>query len=279
MPDKIQTATCQAASSEAPASLYFGKVMHARLKPRHHRFNYNIFSLVIDLDRLKEAGSLSKIFSFAKRNLVSFYEEDHGPRDGSGLRAFVDGLLAIQNIQKPEKILLWCNPRVLGYTFNPLSIYFCYDSAGDVSALVYQVHNTFGQSHCYVAPVATNPSQAASIRQDADKRFYVSPFLDMDLSYRFRIAPPSSSLKIRILETDQTGPILSATFSGQRKALKTANLLLGILKTGGLTWKIMAGIHFEAMVLWFKGLSVRPRPAPPEPFSAGREEAKLAPGE
>lgn len=279
MPIEARSNPRPTASTEPAASLYFGKVMHARMKPTSHRFNYTIFSLVINIDQLNEAGQISRIFSCGKRNLVSFHEVDHGPKDGSSLRGFVDGLLASQNIEKPEKILLWCNPRVMGYTFNPLSIYFCYDQRGEVTALVYQVHNTFGQSHCYVAPVATNASKRASIRQDADKRFYVSPFLDMDLSYRFRIAPPCDSLKIRILETDQTGPILSATFSGQRKALKTANLLLGILKTGGLTWKIMAGIHFEAMVLWFKGLSVRPRPAPPEAFSPGRDATKLAPGE
>ena len=249
--------------STDPLALYFGKVTHARLKPRIHRFSYNVFSLVIDLDDLDAANKCSPIFSVNRRNIVSFHEEDHGERDGGKLREHVNLLLNKANLPKPEKVLLWCNPRVFGYTFNPLSVYFCYDASDEVFALIYQVHNTFGQSHSYVAGVDGENLNSGSIRQSADKRFYVSPFLDMDLRYNFRISPPDEALKIRILENDQEGPILSATFSGQKKCPSFKNLLLGILKTAGLTWKITAGIHYEAMILWLKGISIRPRPAPP----------------
>ena len=261
------------------ASLYFGKVMHARLKPKTHRFSYNIFSLVIDLDRFEEADGKSRFFSVNKPGLISFHEKDHGKRDGTSLRHHINELLINGGIQPPEKIMLWCNPRVFGYTFNPLSIFFCYDEKGAVSALVYQVNNTFGQSHSYVAKVISDDPELASIKNSTQKIFYVSPFLDMDLRYDFRIQPPSDALKIRILEHDGSGPILSATFSGYKRVLNSKNLMIGILKTLGLTWKITAGIHYEAFLLWFKGNKLRKRPAPPKKPSYIKHENSIVAGE
>ncbi|MEM7214210.1 MAG: DUF1365 domain-containing protein [Pseudomonadota bacterium] len=261
------------------ACLYFGKVMHARLKPKPHRFSYRIFSLLIDLDRLEEASVSSPFFSVNKPNLTSFNEQDHGMRDGNSLRTYIDELLAKGGIEKPAKVLLWCNPRVLGYTFNPISVYYCYNSAGETFALVYQVHNTFGQSHSYVAKVSLDANEAASCRHSVNKRFYVSPFLDMDLRYDFRINPPDENLRIRILEHDAEGPMLSATFSGNKQPLKTSKLLLGISQTLGLSLKIIAGIHFEALFLWLKGIKLRPRPAPPAEATYFSDAEKMIPGE
>ncbi|MEM9277190.1 MAG: DUF1365 domain-containing protein [Pseudomonadota bacterium] len=262
-----------------PAVLYFGKVMHARMKPKAHRFNYKVFSLLIDLDRLVEASGVSKVFSVNSGNLVSFHEKDHGKRDGTSLRDNIDELLLKGGLEQPSKVLLWCNPRVLGYTFNPLSIYYCYNSRDEITALVYQVHNTFGQSHSYVAQVSPDLESNASIRQSADKRFYVSPFLDMDLRYDFRIHPPDDNLRIRILEHDAEGPILSATFSGYQQSLKTTKLLLGISQTLGLSLKIIAGIHFEALFLWLKGIKLRPKPSAPREATYITNGKKMVPGE
>lgn len=262
------------------AHLYFGKVMHARLKPKPHRFSYNVFSLVIDIDQLDSASGSSLLFSANKRNLISFHEADHGERDGSSLRPYIDKLMHDGGLPRPDRVLLWCNPRVLGYTFNPLSAYFCYGQDGEVFAIVYQVHNTFGQSHSYVATQNTGfESKDGSIRQTADKRFYVSPFLDMGLRYDFRVNPPSETLKIRILEHDDEGPILAAMFSGKRKTLNFPNLLLGLAKTAGLTWKITAGIHYEAFWLWTKGITIRPRPSPPTDVSYDRQRSRIVAGE
>lgn len=264
---------------KSAASLYFGKVTHARLKPKIHRFNYNIFSLVIDLDRYTEAQKSSFMFGINARGIISFYEKDHGPRDGSPLRDYINILLDDGDIEKPDRILLWCNPRVFGYTFNPLSIYFCYDANDKVIALVYQVNNTFGETHSYVAKVSNQEDKSPAIRNSAQKSFYVSPFLDMNLRYDFRIQPPGDDLKVRILEHDENGPILSATFSGKHKALNSKNLVLGMLKTLGLTWKITAGIHFEALILWFKGIKLVKRPVPPTKPSYMKQESKIVAGE
>ena len=274
-----QMKTLSKSAIGSAVSLYFGNVMHARLKPKKHRFNYRIFSMLIDIDRLAEASGCSRIFSVNRKNLVSFCEKDHGKRDGSPLRPHIDQLLEKDGIAKPAKILLWCNPRVLGYAFNPLSIYYCYDDAGDVIALVYQVHNTFGESHSYVAKVGHNNAAHGSIRQSAEKEFYVSPFLDMNMRYDFRINPPDDTLRVRILEHDPEGPILSATFSGNRREMKTVNLLLGISQTLGLSYKIIAGIHIEALFIWLKGIKFRPRPKIRRPVTYATESRKMVPGE
>ena len=250
---------------DEPASLYFGKVMHARMKPREHRFTYKIFSLLIDLDRYSEVEKNCRLLKINRPGMVSFHEKDHGDRDGTPLRKHVNRLMREGGLPCPTKVLLWCNPSIFGYTFNPLSIYFCYDEFEKITALIYQVHNTFGESHSYIARIdENNESSPAAIKNSTRKSFYVSPFLDMNLRYDFRIQPPSELLRIRILEHDDDGPILSATFSGERSELNPKNLALGIFTTLGLTWKIVAGIHFEALRLWFKGVRLRSRPAPPK---------------
>lgn len=252
--------------------------MHARLKPKNHRFNYRVFSMLIDIDEFEKVEQKSRFFSVNKRNILSFNEKDHGPRDGTNLRKHVNKLFKDGGLKKPNRVLLWCNPRVLGYTFNPLSIYFCYNENNELTALIYQVHNTFGQDHSYVAEIQNNQKQSASIRQKANKKFYVSPFLDMDLCYNFRINEPSEELRIRILENDATGPILSATFYGVYKEANSLNLLKGLVQTIGLTWKIMAGIHYEAIFLWAKGIKIRKRPEPPKKTSYPYQE-DMVPGE
>ena len=242
------------AAPSAAASLYPGLVMHQRLKPFGHRFTYRVFSLLIDLDRLQEAGRQSPLFSVERANLVSFRQRDHGPRDGSSLREHVDRLLCEAGLAgPPARVLLLCYPRVLGYVFNPLSVYFAYDADGRLVALVYEVRNTFGDLHTYVAPVDTKEVGPEGVRQERAKAFYVSPFIDMAQTYRFRVLPPGEAVRVRILETGSEGPLLSATFAGTRREARTGQLLGLSLKIPFMTLKIIAGIHWEALKLWLKG--------------------------
>eukprot|EP01035_Chromulina_nebulosa_P042184 gene42183-57115_t len=155
----------------------------------------------------------------------------------------------------------WAGSVALGYTFNPLSAYFCYGADGALALIIYEVRNTFGDIHPYVLPVLPGEQSAAGIRQEQDKLFYVSPFIEMAMRYRFRVSPPAQSVKLRILETDADGPILSATFIGQRRALSSANLLRSFFSLPLVTLKIMAAIHWEALRLWIKGARLVPRPA------------------
>lgn len=248
----------------SPVSLVRGTVMHARMKPKVHRFSYRVFNLLIDLDRLDEAGRASPLFSVGKGfNLVGFRESDHG--DGrTGLRRHVDALLAPTGVDlSGGRVLLWCYPRILGFVFNPISVYFCYRADDALVAVIYEVRNTFGEKHSYVAPVLPGELSPAGLRQERDKLFYVSPFLDMPLRYHFRLLPPGDNVRIRILETDAEGPILAASFNGRRRDLTSARLIGACLAIPFMTMKVVAGIHWEAMKLWLKGVRLRPRPAPP----------------
>jgi len=246
------------------ASLVPGTVMHARMKPKVHRFSYKVFNLLIDVDRLVEAGRLSRFFSVGRGfNLAGFRESDHG--DGrTPLRAYAEGLLAPAGVSLTGgRVLLLCYPRILGFVFNPISVYFCYGRTDDLVAVIYEVRNTFGQMHSYVAPVAPGELSPAGLRQTRDKQFYVSPFMDMDLRYHFRLLPPGDEVRLRILETDAEGPILSATFSGRRETLTSVALLRQCLAIPFMTLKVVAGINWEALKLWLKGVRLRARPAPP----------------
>jgi DUF1365 family protein len=248
------------ANHAAAAALYFGDVMHARLKPIGHRFKYRVMSLLIDLDRLDDAGRMSRLFGVNHGGLYSFHESDHGPRDGSSLRAYAQNCAREHGIDLTGgRVELLCYPRLLGYTFNPLSVYFCSAANGDLALIIYEVRNTFGAIHHYVLPVDTDQQTAASVRQQQDKLLYVSPFLQMAMRYHFRVSPPGEAVKIHILETDASGPILSARFSGHRAALGSRALLRSLLALPLLPFKIIAAIHWEALRLWLKGAKLVPR--------------------
>ena len=173
------------------AALYVGDVMHARLKPVGHRFSYRVMSLLIDLDRLEVADRQTPLFGVNRRALYSFHEADHGDRDGSSLRLYAQRCAAEHGIDLTGgRVLLLCYPRLFGYTFNPLSVYFCYSADGEPALLIYEVRNTFGDIHAYVLPVKRGDISPAGIRQTQDKRFYVSPFIEMAMRYHFRVMPP-----------------------------------------------------------------------------------------
>jgi uncharacterized protein len=247
--------------ADEAAALYFGAVMHARLKPMGHRFSYRVMSLLIDLDRLEDADRLSPLFAVNCACLYSFHEADHGTRDGSSLRAYAQARAAEHGIDlSGGRVYLLCYPRLFGYTFNPLSVYFCHRADGALALMIYEVRNTFGEIHSYVLPVRAGEANAAGVRQEQDKLFYVSPFVGMAMRYRFRIVPPGEQVKLRILETDREGPLLAATFIGHHRALTTRALLRAFVALPLVTAKIIAAIHWEALRLWLKGARLVARP-------------------
>ncbi|MGJ4900089.1 DUF1365 domain-containing protein [Bradyrhizobium sp. HKCCYLS2058] len=242
------------------AALYVGDVMHARMRPTTHRFQYRVMSLLIDLGRLDQADRQTPLFGVNRRALYSFHEADQGPRDGSSLLAYAQTCAADQGIDlSGGRVLLLCYPRLLGYVFNPLSVYFCYRSNGTLALMIYEVRNTFGEIKPYVLPVRPNELSAAGLRQTQDKTFYVSPFIDMAMRYHFRIMPPGDKVKLRILETGADGPLLAATFSGRRRGLTSGSLLAAFVSLPLVTVKIFAAIHWEALRLWAKGVRLVPR--------------------
>ncbi|MEM5492224.1 DUF1365 domain-containing protein [Hoeflea sp. AS16] len=271
-----QTAPAEANTTRAPACLYAGDVMHQRMKPVGHRFRYKVYSILVDLDRLDEADRLSPLFSVNGSNVMSFHEADHlRGAEQPTLRTHIDALLADAGLDQPAaRIELACYPRIFGQVFNPLSVYYAYDNDGQPLALVYEVRNTFGENHTYVCRIEAGDLTAAGIRQSRSKLFYVSPFVEMDARYDFRMNLPGKQLKWRIMETDQSGPLLAATYNGARRAMSSESILACLLQIPLLTWKIVGGIHYEALKLWLKGMRYVPRPAPP-PSASFREQGKF----
>ncbi len=271
----------QSARPLEPVTMYVGDVMHQRMKPVGHRFRYKVFSLLIDLDRLAEADRVASLFSVNRRNIVSFHETDHlRGAQAPDLRSHIDDLLARAGVaERCERLLLACYPRIFGQVFNPLSVYYAYGRTGELVAMVYQVRNTFGEHHTYVCPIIPGEATSAGIRQSRTKVFYVSPFIDLGMRYHFRMNIPGDRLSWRILETDASGPLLAATYSGLRRPLTSQTLLKCLLQIPMLTWKIVGGIHFEALKLWFKGMRYIHRPAPPPKASFQDETGFGQPGD
>jgi DUF1365 family protein len=260
--------------------LYAGEVMHHRLKPFGHRFTYRVFSLLADLDRLDELHRLNPLLSVNKPNLASFHESDHVEKEGETARAFADRLLREAGVERrAARILLLAYPRIVGYVFNPISVYFAYDAGGALIAVIYAVRNTFGQRHSYVAPVEPGELTEAGLKQTRTKVFHVSPFIDMGTRYHFRVLPPGKVVRLRIHETERNEALLAATFAGEARSLQSFALVGCLLKFPLLTWKIMAGIHWEALKLRLKGARFYKSPPPPKPASDRDEGASLEAGE
>jgi DUF1365 family protein len=252
------------------SGVYSGLVGHSRLKPRRHALRYRSFMLLLDLDELDRLDRARGLFGHNRPALLSFYDRDHG--DGSGaLRPQIERRLAEAGLPTGGPIRILCMPRVLGLVFNPLTEIFCHAASGELIAIVHQVSNTFGERHSYLLPAAEADGH---VRQACDKRFYVSPFMDMGLTYDFDIVPPGERTSIAIRVSDTDGLMLTATFDATRKPFTDANLLEGWLAHPLLTLKVVAGIHWEALKLWLKGMKLRKRPRAPEAaYTVARVEA------
>lgn len=247
--------------------LYQGHVMHMRLTPFVHKFRYRVFTLYLDVDRLAETISTLRLLKLDRFGLLSFHHRDHGLRDGSTLRPWVESLLAEHGMSAPAKIRILAFPRFFGYVFNPLSVYFCEHEDGSLRAIVYEVKNTFGDQHPYVVPIDSRGSSLE--RHEVDKGFYVSPFIGMKQTYKFTIRQPDEKLSLRIKQHDETGPWLIATQSGDRRPLTDRELLRQWLRHPLMTFKVMVAIHWEALRLAIKGARFHPYRGPyPDPDAA-----------
>jgi DUF1365 family protein len=260
----VPSPTAQTATS----ALYLGRVIHRRYRPRVHKLQYSVYWLLLDLDEIDTVTRRSRIFSRNRFNMVSFYDRDYVDRSGRPLRGQIEAYLSDAGIAAAGKITLLTMPRILGYAFNPLSIFFCHAADGTLAAILYEVSNTFGERHSYLIPV--EDAEARPIRQSVEKSFFVSPFLDMDLSYDFRIEPPEDSVMVGIAARDAGGPMLNAVLKADRVALGDRALLRAFVRFPLLTLKVIAGIHVEAARLVLKRIGLKRKPAPPlHPVSMG----------
>ena len=219
--------------------IYKGIVTHRRFKPKRHFFSYKTFSIFFDLDELKNLEKNISIFSLNRFNLFSFYNKDHGDRDGRDLKS-------------------WVKNALKKFVFNPLSIFYCYNKNTELKAILYEVKNTFNEQHTYVFPVEKG---SKIITQNCNKKFYVSPFIEMETRYNFRLVEPKETLSVFIKQTDVDGILLSACQVGRKENISTKQLLINFFKHPMMTVKIIMAIHFEALRLWKKGVKLVKRKA------------------
>ena len=234
------------------SSIYNGHVIHKRFKPKAHYFKYNVFSLLIDLSELEILDKTVSFFSHNKINLISFYDKDHGERNGSSLVNWVHDNLNKNDITTDNiRIKILCYPRIFGFVFNPLSVFYVYNINDQLIAILYEVKNTFGEQHTYIFRVEKD---ANLIQNNCSKKFHVSPFIKMNCNYFFRLLKPGNKISVIIDQYDDQEKILYASQDGVRSDFNTKYLIKSYLKHPIMTFKIIMAIHYEAFKLWTKGI-------------------------
>jgi len=244
------------------SALYNGNVVHIRLRPQRHKLRYRVFYMLVALDEIDGLASRLRFFSHNRFNLLSFHDSDYGDGSATPIRQQVEILLRAAGLSAEGRIQLLTMPRVFGYSFNPISTFFCHDLYGSLTAILYEVNNTFGQRHIYLAPV--EPGSKKRLRQRCAKALYVSPFMTTNMTYSFVVKPPGDSVAISIVGYEDKTPLIIAMLTAERREMTDASLIKALLAYPMLTLKVTAGIYFEALILWLKGVRLHDRPAPPD---------------
>ncbi len=252
------------------SGVYSGSVFHRRLRPRAHVLRYRLFMLLVDLDEWDALVGRLRWLGAGRFGLMTLRQTDHGDGSTTLLKTQIERRLTDAGLPNGGRIQLLTLPRILGYGFNPLSVYFCHDAEERLSATLYEVSNTFGGRHSYLMPVG---AASGPVRQAVDKAFHVSPFMDMDLTYRFEVEPPTGAegetARVSIAVHDAQGQILLTGFSGRRAEITDAALGRAWLSHPLLTLKVIGGIHWEALKLLAKGLRLRGGVTPENPVTVG----------
>lgn len=241
--------------SGAASRAYVGHVVHKRLRPRRHGFRYRVFCLNLDVDEIDALDARLRLFSRNRRNLLSFHDADFGCRDGTPVATHARRVLTDAGLAHAgHRIALLCYPRLFGYVFNPLSVYFCHDASGRLAAVIYEVSNTFGERRSYVIPAS--PEGHLLHAQRCSKEMYVSPFTDAEGTYDFHIAPPREEVVVGVALRGPDGPSLKTHFRGRQMSLSDGSILRLVARHPLMTFKVITAIHFEALRLWLKRVPV-----------------------
>ena len=245
---------------EVSSSLYEGTVIHSRIKPKKHKLNYNVFCLFLDLDEIPFLEDKIYGFKYNCFSLMSFMNKDYGPGEEKPLKPWIINILKVHGVENNGSIKILCYPRILGYVFNPICNYFCYNKDNKLAAIIHEVSNTFGEKHFYLCKIDSNLKH---IRHEVKKCFHVSPFITMDMNYNFHVEEPNKKVTVSINETDKDGTLLFASFSGIKKDLEKWSILRLFFSYPMMTLKVTMGIHWQALQIWLKGIPVVKKPPPP----------------
>ena len=244
--------------------LYTGVVSHERRIPRRNAFRYGLYFLYADLAELDELDTRLKLFGHNHAAVVSLQDRDHGPRDGSPLRPWIDARLAEAGIDIPDgSVRLLCFPRVLGFKFYPASFWYCFSADGLPRAILAEVQNTFGEHHNYLLHNGGEPFDFGC-KTEKVKVFHVSPFIEMDARYEFRFSEPAEKLSVGIYDYVKGPLLLVAAVALEARELTDGTLARAVLRYGPMSARAWLLIHFQALRIVAKRIRYVPKPAPPD---------------
>ena len=241
-----------------------GRLMHSRQAPVRNAFTYPVFHLLLDLDDLPELGRRGPLFGYNRFGLASVYDRDHLGDARRSIRDNLDDFLRSSGVEPPGgRTLLLTSPRIFGYVFNPVSFYYCHDRTGDLAGIVAEVNNTFGERHVYLLNEANAlpGGRHGARRYWADKRFYVSPFIEMDARYEFTFSPVGEKMSVHIDEFRRGEKFFQARLWGRTEPLTSRALVGALLRYPFMTLQVIGLIHWQALKLHRLGATWVPKPA------------------
>lgn len=244
------------------SAIYTGTVRHRRFHPVRHEFAYTLFMAFLDIDRIPEVMGRSQWSSYNRWNWASFFESDHFGNSTRPLRERLRADAAAQGVPFPDgPVYLLTHLRYLGYCFNPISLYFCYDSAGTLGAILCEVNSTFGESRNYW--LGPHNRLGDGLKFHSPKAMHVSPFMGMKLDYEFVLTEPAERLVAHMNTLDAGASFFDATLTLERRPWTAANLTAALMRQPWMTAKVIAAIHWEALRLWWKRVPVYTHPLSP----------------
>jgi hypothetical protein len=241
-----------------------GIVSHRRVEGPAHDFRYAVFMTLLDLDELPELDARLRLFGHRRHRPLRFVDADHFDRSPVGVREALERVVRAEGHAMPRgRVEVLTNCRVLGYVFNPVSFFYCYDDAGRLAVVVAEVNNTFGDRHSYVLPV-----EAGRFEWRRKKLMHVSPFNPPDAgTYWFEAPPPGERVEVSIDLTRAGETVVATRLSLATRPLTDGALALALARFPLMTAKVTAAIHLEALRLWWKGAPFFSRP-PYDPQAA-----------
>ena len=240
------------------SALYEGQVVHDRRTGLRNRFRYRVYMWHVDLAELDALDRRLWAFGHDRRALTTIRSRDHLGDPGRTIRENLDRYLSAQGIDLGGgRVSLLTNARVLGYVFNPLSVFYCHRPDGSLRCVVAEVHNTYGQRHCYLL----EPGERG--RASAGKEFYVSPFLTVDGSYEMTLAPPDERLSVQMSLRQGGERVFAASLTGRRRPLTNASVARMLVRHPLMTAQVTSLIHLQGIKLALRGVARVPRPSHP----------------